>query len=150
MNGIAIQLICHAWGDYVLQNHWMANKKTTEWLPAIVHVILYTVPFLIMFGWHPAALGVIAGTHLVIDHYRLANYWVRFWGTGCEGWVARKLRESRTTRVPRPDLEGCPVVVTGPDRPADAPAWLGVWLMIIVDNIFHVTINALALAYLAS
>jgi hypothetical protein len=147
---IGIQLVCHAWGDYVLQNHWMANEKTCSWPPAAIHALLYTVPFLIMFGWHPAALGVICGTHAVIDRYRLANLWVRFWGTGCEGWVAQKLREARTKPVA---LEVASILdkgEMGPQPVADAPAWLGVWLMIIVDNVFHVTINALALAYLAS
>ena len=144
---IGLQLVCHAWGDYVFQNHWMANKKTSAWFPALIHALLYTVPFLVVSGWLPAALGVIAGTHAVIDRYRLATYWVKFWGTGCEGWIAGKLREARTTRTFNGDGW---VTVTGPEEVKDAPVWLGVWLMIIVDNVFHVTINALALAYLGS
>jgi hypothetical protein len=139
-DAIAIQLICHAVGDYVLQNHTMANKKTSSWFWAALHAVFYTVPFLVVFGLSPA-LAVIGVTHAIIDRYRLANLWVRFWGTGCEGWIMRKIREART---PYPPIDEAPEPI------ADAPPWLGVWLMIIVDNVFHVIINAVSLHYLGA
>ena len=119
------QLIAHLLGDYVLQNHWMANKKTQEWLPALVHVFLYSLPFLLLTQ-SPLAMAVIVGTHLIIDRYRLAAYWVDFWGTGKKGWVGEKLGV---------ELE-------------DSPAWLGVWLLFIVDNTMHLCINYAALRWL--
>jgi hypothetical protein len=143
-DALALQLVCHAVGDYVLQNHWMALKKTQSWPPALIHALLYTVPFAVVFGLVPA-LAVIGVTHAVIDRYRLANYWVRFWGTGCEGWITRKIRLFRERRF----HDGGVYVRDPADVPIeDAPPWLGVWLMIIADNTFHVVINAVALYYL--
>lgn len=117
------QLIAHLVGDYILQNHWMANKKTTSWFAAVVHAAFYGVPFLLLIGtWWQWA--IIVGTHAVIDHYRLAKYWVDFWGVGKAGWVGEQFG----------------VAVD------DAPPFLGVWLLILVDNTMHLTINYLTLA----
>lgn len=65
--------LAHLVGDYLLQSHWMATEKTKRWWPAIVHGLVYTIPFLFITQ-SPAALVVIAGTHIVIDHYRLARH----------------------------------------------------------------------------
>jgi hypothetical protein len=120
------QLLCHLCGDYVLQNHRMATRKTTESLAAAVHAATYTLPFLLLTR-NPAALAVIVGTHFVIDRFRLARYWCRFWGTGQTGWLWEQF---------------------GYEAPA-APDWLAVWLLIIVDNTTHLAINAAALGYFA-
>lgn len=120
------QIIAHLLGDYVFQNHWMANEKTKRWFPAILHAFFYTGVFAVIFGLS-YALIVIGVTHAIIDHYRLASYWTRFWGVGCSGWLPVKL--------------GAPKV-------EDAPPFLGVWLLIIVDNLFHLIINTLSLHWL--
>jgi len=133
---VGLQLICHAVGDYVLQNHTMAVRKTASWFWTAIHATLYTVPFVIVFGFS-WAIPIIGVTHAVIDRYRLANLWVHFWGTGCEGWVMRQFRARR----PRKINETQPLEM-------DAPPWLSVWLMIIVDNVFHVIINAVSLHHL--
>ena len=126
-----IQLICHLLGDYVLQNHWMANNKTSSTLACAVHVALYSLPFALLIGvggvgsWW--SLAVIAGTHFVIDRWRLAKLWVNFWGVGVpSSWMARL------------EIE----------QPPAAPSWMGVWLLIIVDNTIHLAINAGALTWL--
>lgn len=124
----ADQLVAHLVGDYVLQSDWMANHKTADWFPALLHALAYSVCFL---GFHPSpvALAAIIGTHYLIDRYRLARYVVwaknRFLGDG-------------------PPWEACQF--TG--YPADRPAWLAVWLLIIADNVLHILINGLALRYL--
>jgi len=125
------QLLCHLIGDYVLQSSWMANNKTKCWLPAIAHATAYSLPFLIGFRPSLSAMAVIAGTHLLIDRFRLVRYVAyanQFLSPPCEvkTWA---------------DCSG-----TGYHK--DTPAWLAVWLMIIVDNTMHLAINALALAYL--
>lgn len=122
----ADQLLAHAIGDYVLQSDWMANEKTKRSLAAAIHVLAYGVPFLFLSS-SLAALGVIVGTHFLIDRYRLARYvvWLKNWP------VTPPWRECTATGYP-------------PDR----PAWMAVWLLIIADNILHVLINGLALAYL--
>jgi hypothetical protein len=117
------QLLAHLVGDYVLQNHWMANRKTTSWLAAIIHAVFYGIPFLLLVStWWQWA--IIVGTHAVIDHYRLAKYWVEFWGIGQPGWVGQKLGLDVKT----------------------APDFLAVWLLIIVDNTMHLAINYFALS----
>lgn len=160
------QLIVHLFGDYVIQNHWMANTKTVKTRAALVHTLTYCIPFLLLTpSWW--ALLVIGGTHFVIDRFRLARLWVDFWGTGKSGWVLDKLMGLRGYRVAEMDEDGkkvkwwVPVAVL--DAPTldpkavadarlpyieDAPAWLAVWLLIIVDNSFHLGINYSALRWL--
>jgi hypothetical protein len=121
------ELLCHLFGDYILQNHLMANLKTKSWAWAATHALLYTLPFLLLTR-SPAALAVILGTHAVIDRHRLARYWVEFWGVGQLGWASRRAGFT---------LDG------------ETPPFLAVWLLILVDNTFHLAINHLALAHLA-
>ena len=41
-------LVCHLVGDYLLQNDWMAQGKTSRWGPALAHAASYTLPFLFL------------------------------------------------------------------------------------------------------
>lgn len=118
------QVIAHAVGDYVLQSDWMANEKARSSVAAGAHVATYMLPFLAL---RPSAraLAIIAGTHFLIDRFRLARYvcWAK-------NWIA----------PPGQDHE-----MTATGYPADRPAWLSTWLLIITDNILHIVINAWAL-----
>lgn len=127
----ADQLVAHAIGDYVLQSDWMATKKRTENTAAAVHALVYTLCFLpfrpsVTAGW------VILVTHFLIDRYGLARYvvWAKNWLAPL-GWIQAPWAQCEATGYP-------------PER----PAWLAVWLLIIADNVLHVLINGLALAYL--
>jgi hypothetical protein len=156
------ELIAHLVGDYILQNHWMAVNKTSRWPLAFVHVLLYGLPFLVLGASWPA-LAVIVGTHLLIDRFRLAKYWVAFWGIGTMGWVLTQAYHARgyawvtTPSGDRPLLP--PSWLTIPELTdewvrahrvdfPDAPPFLGVWLLILVDNTMHLGINHWALAHL--
>ena len=110
------ELLAHLIGDYVFQSHWMAVEKTKHSIPAILHGITYTIPFLFL-TLNPIVLLIIALSHLVIDRFRLAN------------WVAR--------------IKNWTFTKTG--YPNDTPIWLTTWLMIIVDNTLHLLINHFAL-----
>lgn len=112
------QLLAHLVGDYFLQPHWMATEKTKRWFPAILHGLIYSLPFLFLTT-SPLALGIIAVTHMVIDRYRLAN------------WVAR--------------IKNWTFTPSG--YPEGTPDWLWVWLMIITDNTMHLLINYLMLRH---
>lgn len=114
------QILCHLIGDYLLQSNWMALNKVKSWLPAIIHGFAYPVPFLLL-GPSIEALFVIITTHIIIDRFRLAKYWI---------WLNN-----------RGDLNNG-------GYPKETPVWLSMWLMIIVDNTFHMLINGLALKYL--
>lgn len=126
----ADQLLCHAIGDYLLQSDWMANEKTKRSLAAALHAITYALPF---FALRPSwtALAFIVGTHFVIDRWRLARFVV---------WV----KNYSAPPGSNPPWRECTATGYAPDR----PAWLAVWLLIIADNVCHILLNALALAYL--
>lgn len=127
----ADQIFAHVAGDYILQSHWMAAEKTRRHLAAAIHAAIYGLPFLIAFRPSWLALAAIVGTHFVIDRWRLARFVVfakNFLAPRCN-WQA---------------WEDC----SGTGYHKDVPAWLSVWLLIIVDNAMHIGINALALRYL--
>lgn len=127
----ADQLLAHAVGDYVLQSDWMATEKTKRSIAALVHAITYGLPFLLL---RPSllAMAVIIGTHFVIDRWRLARFVVQI-----------------KNHIGPPCMTGMECKFdTATGYPAETPPFLSVWLLIIADNIMHVTINGLALRYL--
>lgn len=164
-------LVCHRVGDYVLQSDWMASEKTKGWRPAVAHATVYTLPFMLLFGFQWEPLLLIGGTHLIIDHYRLARYIC---------WAKNIISPKRTvTFTPDPNgpwhespVDGCMVDDKGiytcthhPEKRAvrqetkwrhpwsecsgtgyqeDKPLWLTLWLMIITDNAMHLAINGIA------
>ena len=137
-------LLAHLVGDYIIQSDWMARRKVVAWWPAIVHGLTYTAPFwLVTQSW--AALAVIAGTHVVIDRFRLARYviWI-------SNWAAPMKVQFRTgtalIRVESSNPPWAECKATG--FPASRPVWLAVWLMFIVDNTMHLLINVAAVAWL--
>lgn len=123
-------LLAHLVGDYLIQSDWMASEKTKKWWPAIAHGITYTIPYALVTQ-SLLALAVIAGTHIVIDHYRLARH---------VGWLKNQAAP-KAYRSAWAESKG-----TG--YPADKPAWMAVWLMIIADNTMHLIINAAAVLWL--
>ena len=121
------QLLAHLAGDYLLQSDWMAREKTTRSLPAAAHAVAYTVPFLTLTR-SPRRLALIAGSHFVIDRWRLARH-------AC--WAKNHLAPPREWQP----WEKCSTTGYGPDM----PDWLAVWLMFIADNTMHGVCNWLAL-----
>jgi carbohydrate-binding DOMON domain-containing protein len=119
----ANQIVAHLVGDYILQSHWMATRKTSSSLAAGAHAITYTLPFALLAP-STAPLLAIAITHFVIDRWRLARFVV---------WAKNGARG--------------PVTSTG--YADEVPAWLAVWLFVIADNTLHVLCNGTALAIFA-
>ncbi len=118
------QFLLHTIGDYITQNNWMALNKTKNtlkgYLACFIHATLYSLPFLLIGSFN--AFLVIYITHFFIDKYRLAVYWTKFvnWN-----WKSKTFGYTE-----------------------DTPIWLYSWLLYIVDNIFHLSINYLSLKYL--
>lgn len=113
------QIVAHLIGDYVLQSHTEAQKKTADSWWAMLHAIKYTLPFLLITR-NADALLVILLSHFLIDRFRLArfvNYLKNCWS-----------------------MWGEKITATG--YPESTPEWLSVWLLIITDNILHIVINA--------
>lgn len=123
----ANQIVAHLVGDYILQSDWMVREKGSSTLAATVHVVFYTLPFLLITQ-SPAALAIIAGTHFVIDRWRLARFLI--WAKNRPWPGSRPWSECRKTGYP-PEL----------------PVWMSTWLMILVDNILHILINGTAIYY---
>lgn len=111
-------LILHFLGDYIFQDNWMATKKTSSFFPAFIHAIVYSLPFMFLLSFHPLSL-VIPITHFFIDRYRLAVYWIKLVNNN---WDSSNLGYSEET-----------------------PVWLSTWLMIIIDNTFHIIINSVTI-----
>lgn len=122
-------LLAHLVGDYVLQSHWMAISKIGRWWPAIAHGATYTLPYVLVTR-SPLALLVIGGTHVVIDHYRLARYVV---------WLKNQLAPKRYRPPWPPTATGYADTVT---------AGFAVVLMIVADNTMHLAINFAAVLWL--
>lgn len=129
-----LALIAHGWGDYVLQSHWMATTKTSQSRAALAHVAVYGVVFAVLVTRSPVALAVIVGTHFFIDRYRLARYVI--WA---KNFIAPAGPDGHR------NLPWAQCQATGFDP--EVPAFLAVWLLIIVDNILHLSVNATALYF---
>lgn len=112
-----LSLVFHLIGDYLLQNDWMASNKTKNSYVALLHALIYSVPFLyIVSDWR---WFIIFITHFFIDRFRLAIYWIKLvnwnWSSTNFGYDENK------------------------------PAWMAIWLMIIIDNSLHVCFNTLSI-----
>lgn len=117
---IVIGFIFHFVGDYLLQNDWMAQNKQKYIMVAAIHAVTYSLPFLFIssgIGW-----SVILISHLLIDRFGLAKYWIMLvnWN-----WQSKNF---------------------GFDN--DKPQFLSIWLLIVIDNTFHIIINSLSIQYL--
>lgn len=123
----ADQLLAHMIGDYILQSDWMATNKARLSVAAAVHAVTYTLPFLLITQ-APGVLAVIAATHFVVDRWKIARYIV----------IAKNLL------CPKPVVHS-----TATGYPEQTPIWLAMWLLIIADNIIHVTINGTAIRWLS-
>ncbi|HET9656577.1 MAG TPA: DUF3307 domain-containing protein [Kineosporiaceae bacterium] len=128
---VAGLLLAHLAGDYVLQSHWMATRKTQAWVPAIAHAAVYTACYLPVTR-SVLGLAVIGGTHAVIDRYRLARQLV---------WVKNHLAPASA----RPPVwAACSATGYSPEFPTG----LAIGLLIAADNTLHLIINTLAVMWL--
>lgn len=172
---LVLTYILGHFSDYVIQSDWMANEKLKKHTAALVHALVYTLPFLLVTtSWQ--ALVVICVSHFLIDRYRLARYvcWAKNFlappDTGGSDRVvllsgrevyAREVPESERptvltrdgkkvsevyTRWWRPWRE-CDKTGYPNDRHAKVP-WMTTWLMIKADNNLHQLINFFAVYYL--
>lgn len=135
-------LVAHLLGDYVFQSDWMARCKVKpragdqhghgeSWAAALAHGITYTLPFLLI-TLDPVALLLIGGTHIVIDHWRLARHVV---------WAKNFL----APRGANPPWRECKA--TG--YPPATPVGLATALLIVADNTLHLVINTTTLLALS-
>lgn len=121
------QLILHLLGDYVTQSDWMAQNKAKHTWPAICHVVVYSLPFLLIGS--PLAVAAICVSHFLVDRFKLARYvaWAKNWlGPGYYPW------------------KECSETGFAPTM----PVWMSFWLLVVVDNTIHLICNYCALRWL--
>jgi hypothetical protein len=129
------QLLLHLLGDYILQPRWMAINKSKSTIVALAHVLIYSIPFFALTdSWY--AIMVILLTHLVIDRFSLAKYWIylcnsciderRYWRYSSETGFQDQI----------PDFHGY------------VPKHIAFFLYAVTDNAFHLLINYAALRWL--
>jgi len=107
---LALAIIGHLVGDYLLQNDWMALNKKKQVLPLLVHVVLWTLSVIVFTGWillewpkFMLVVSILAFTHAVQDHTDIVSKWMNLIGQ-------KQFR-------------------TGPCAP---------WSIIVVDNVWHI------------
>lgn len=114
-----IQLLLHLFGDYFLQNDWMAINKSkysiVGWQACFIHCLLYAIPFGLYYHSHWIFYLVFI-THFTIDKFTLAQYWSKL-----VNW----------------NWDDTSVYGFSPDR----PTFITVWLHIIRDNSIHIAGN---------
>lgn len=113
---LIIGFLLHLVGDYLLQNDWIAREKTRSSRVAMLHANLYATPFLLVC-WSPW-IALLWLSHFFIDRYRIAVVWIRFVNRGTDSNYG---------------------------FPASKPPHIAFWLMVIVDNTFHIIINSLSI-----
>ena len=114
------QLLIHLFADYWLQNDWMAlHKKECFWI-ALIHAIIYTIPFLLLTH-SIGALSIICISHAIIDHTNIV---------------------CRLNQIKNFNFK----TVSGYEE--SRPIFIWVWLIIIQDNIIHLVINYCSLRWL--
>ena len=123
----ANQLVAHFVGDFILQSDWMAQEKSRNSFACLVHVIFYTLPFLLITQ-EPVALLIISGTHFMIDRWRLPRFLI--WAKDLPFPGRRSFSDCQRTGFP-PEM----------------PDHLARLLYIIIDGICHVLINGAAIHY---
>lgn len=136
------QLLIHLFADYWLQNDWMALNKKEKWLPAIVHGIVYTIPFLLLTK-SIVALLVICITHVIIDHTNIVQRLNQI-----KNWDFKE--DSCCSFLPDNQI-GCSFKQINfklRDGYYARPLFIRIWLIIIQDNILHLIINYLSIKYL--
>ena len=132
------QLLCHLFADYWLQNDWMAlNKKKHFWI-ALVHAIVYMIPFLLLTK-SVLALSVICLTHAIIDHTDIVCRLNQI-----KNWDFRQDNYAFLDS----QIQLGEIMTPVKDGYFGRPFAIRVWLIIIQDNILHLIINYCALRWL--
>lgn len=120
------QLIAHLTGDYVLQNRWLAERKLQSLPVALLHGLIYSLPFLLITS-SPSALSIIFLSHALIDRYNV-------------GGRVRWLIDGLDYKANRVSWQQYQRQISGNG--------LSFAIRILTDNTIHLAINFFAIKYL--
>ncbi|WP_170008120.1 DUF3307 domain-containing protein [Bacillus fonticola] len=81
MSQFDLLLIGHFIGDFLLQTSWMAQYKSTKWIPLLTHVTVYTT-IVSLFGFFSGqisllGIAIIFLGHVVLDRKTFVTFWVK-------------------------------------------------------------------------
>ena len=111
------QLLLHLFGDFILQNDYLALRKKNYdlngWICCFIHCLSYSLPFLLITNWK-AVIGIFL-THFFLDKTDLVAYFLML-------------------RNGAKDISNFGFA---PERPFA----ITIWLLIFTDNTFHLIFN---------
>ena len=111
------QLLLHLFGDFIVQNDWMALNKKENSLKGLsacfIHCLTYSLPFFLLTNW----LGVlfIFLTHFIFDSSHIVSYFLMYKNG------AKDINNFGYNK--------------------ERPFALTIWLNIITDNTIHLILN---------
>ena len=88
MIDFGLQFIAHRTGDFLLQNSFLALNKKKDWRVAVLHGLVYSLPFCFLTQ-KPQSLILISGTHILIDFFNISSFWVRTYNWDWQGDVPK-------------------------------------------------------------
>ncbi len=88
MIDFGLQFIAHRTGDFLLQNSFLALNKKKDWRVAVLHGLVYSLPFCFLTQ-KPESLVLISGTHILIDFFNISSFWVRTYNWDWQGDVPK-------------------------------------------------------------
>jgi NhaP-type Na+/H+ or K+/H+ antiporter len=92
-------LIGHVIGDFILQTRWMAEKKSSEWLPLLMHSAVYTAAVttlaLLAKGLSIWGILIVFVSHVLLDQRKFVYLWAeKVTGTENSDWLKIALDQS--------------------------------------------------------
>ena len=126
---LILGFLFHLVGDYLFQNHRMANEKTKSTSMAVAHGCSYSILFLVFSLTNFVGFLIILISHILIDRFRLVKYWIAL--------INGNIRNKKALQVNNGFPEGI-------------PPFLSVFLVIVIDNTFHLLINSACIIFLPS
>lgn len=70
-------LMGHLWGDYMLQNKWMATNKSKNIWICFLHSIIYTLSICVWTNkWTPIFFALIFLSHFPLDFWEFGKKWL--------------------------------------------------------------------------
>lgn len=73
---LILVMFVHFVSDYVLQTRWMATNKSTSNIALLIHIIVYMIPLILLFGFTYAVINGML--HYVVDYFTsrgTSYYW---------------------------------------------------------------------------
>lgn len=81
MNQFDYLLIAHFIGDFLFQTSWMAQYKSTKWIPLLSHVTIYTIIVgvigMLSGGLSILGIAILFFGHVLLDRRAFVTLWVR-------------------------------------------------------------------------